>query len=80
MLASSGGSKKQPKLDYTSGDDNVANVGSMGGSSFGKAASFAEDYGHYSSFRVGHRDSHTLPNFAMELVCHDQMPFLSWRD
>lgn len=70
MLASAGTRKRVDSLDYTSGEDD----GSVGGSSVGTNYTVSE----YHSFIPGNgniRNSLTLPNFAMESVSHDQMPF-----
>ena len=53
-------------------DDDIGSVSTIGGGS----ASLAEDPSDYHPQR-NPVDSHTLPNFAMESVSHDQMPFAS---
>ena len=72
MLAESGSKMSATESHVTSGDEDAGELGSIGGSSVG-TLSFEES--GYQSFRMGYRDSHTLPNFAMESVSHDQMPF-----
>ncbi|KAL3812203.1 hypothetical protein ACHAXA_009677 [Cyclostephanos tholiformis] len=46
-----------------------------GGSSIGDKDVLAHRGGRNRGDRFQMLDSHTLPNFAMESVCHDQMPF-----
>ncbi|KAL7543945.1 hypothetical protein ACHAXR_013316 [Thalassiosira sp. AJA248-18] len=68
------------RFDYSEDDD--AGTGSMSGASSidGGSTSLTEDQttGDYHSFvppGLYAMDSRTLPNFAMESVSHDQMPF-----
>ncbi len=75
MLAKSGKKLISVDSDLTSGDGDGGDLKSMGGSSYG--AKSVDDYGglNYQYLGAGIRDSRTLPNFAMESVSHDQMPF-----
>lgn len=70
MLASVGSvTRSRVNSDYSTEMDD----GSVGGSSTGELS-----VGPYHNSMPGFlRDSHTLPNFAMESVSHDQMPFAS---
>eukprot|EP00804_Cyclotella_cryptica_P028077 CCRYP_017274-RA/>CCRYP_017274-RA protein AED:0.16 eAED:0.16 QI:294/1/1/1/0.6/0.5/6/744/1136 len=71
MLASSGVVRKRiDSIEYTSGEDDA---GSIGGSSIGTASYTASDYHSFFPGRI--KNGLTLPNFAMESVSHDQMPF-----
>jgi hypothetical protein len=72
MLASAGRSRKRLDSDYSTDNDD----GSVGGSSVGESSN--SDVRSYHNSMPGYvGDSHTLPNFAMESVSHDQMPFAS---
>jgi len=72
MLASVGSARSRTKSDYSTDNDD----GSVGGSSTGELS--MTDVGFYHNSMPGYvGDSHTLPNFAMESVSHDQMPFAS---
>jgi hypothetical protein len=72
ILASSGSAKQKTRKrldsDYSTDNDD----GSIGGES---SHTGVQSYHNYIPGYVG--DSHTLPNFAMESVSHDQMPFSS---
>jgi len=69
MLASVGGARSRINSDYSTDNDE----GSVGGSSTGELS-----IAPYHNAMPGYLgDSHTLPNFAMESVSHDQMPFAS---
>ena len=70
MLAGVGGARNRINSDYSTDNDD----GSVGGSSTGEL-SIGHSYHNSMPGYVG--DSHTLPNFAMESVSHDQMPFAS---
>lgn len=70
MLASSG--RKRLGSDFSSDNDD----GSVGGSSIGES-SITDVRSYHNSMPGFPGDSHTLPNFAMESVSHDQMPFAS---
>ena len=75
MLASVGMARKRLDSDFSTDNDD----GSVGALSTGETS--MNDMGPYHNSMpsmpafVG--DSHTLPNFAMESVSHDQMPFAS---
>jgi len=75
MLAKSGNKLRSVDSDLTSGDGDGDDAKSMSGSSYGVKS--VDDYGglNYQYLGAGIRDSRTLPNFAMESVSHDQMPF-----
>jgi hypothetical protein len=63
--------KRLDSADVSLADDDTAATGSVGGSSVGDLTS---DYNFVPPGQYA-MDSHTLPNFAMESVSHDQMPF-----
>jgi hypothetical protein len=68
FLATTGSNRKRIDSDYSADDDG----GSIGGSSIG-TASYTKEY--HSFWPSQEMNSFTLPNFAMESVSHDQMPF-----
>jgi len=63
--------KRLDSADVSLADDDTAATGSVGGSSVGD---LTLDYNFVPPGQYA-MDSHTLPNFAMESVSHDQMPF-----
>jgi len=72
MLATVGMTRKRLDSDHSTDNDD----GSVGGSSVGETS--ISDVRSYHNSMPGYvGDSHTLPNFAMESVSHDQMPFAS---
>ena len=81
MLAATPGTARI-RVESSEEYDNDDDTASMGGSSVrsgatGEDQSLLSDYQHHHhNFGILTRmDSHTLPNFAMESVSHDQMPF-----
>ncbi len=72
MLETVGMTRKRLDSDHSTDNDD----GSVGGSSVGETS--ISDVRSYHNSMPGYvGDSHTLPNFAMESVSHDQMPFAS---
>ena len=78
MLAAAPGSAGSIRKTNTFDSDDYDGDRSVGGgSSLGDSADYQSSY-HSSMPQQGSEqamDSHTLPNFAMESVSHDQMPF-----
>jgi len=75
ILASSPGIVVPPRDDDTTMSVGGGSSVGRGGGSIGLSADERHQYHPRSQRHHHHRDSHTLPNFAMESVSHDQMPF-----